>query len=212
MELFQTIGEIEWFDWATRLQERQDELFWDGKDGGWFATTGDDPSILLRVKEDYDGAEPSAGSIAVDNLMTLWYLTGNEAFLGKVERTLNRFGNRLGQLARVLPMIMAALARYHATPTQVVLVGVRGANDLNALERVVASHYLPFTVRVIVSPSEQQDELGRRLPYVKAVQMVTGAATAYVCTKFSCREPVTVPETLNEQLRRIAQPDGASLV
>ena len=173
---------------------------------------GDDPSILLRIKEDYDGPESSTGSIAVDNLMTLWYLTGNEAFLGKMERTVNRFGNRLGQLARVVPMMMAALARYHATPTQVVFVGVRGANDLNALERVVASHYLPFAVRVIVSPAEQQDELGRRLPYVKAMQMVTGAATAYVCTKFSCRESVTVPETLNEQLRQIAQPDGASLV
>ena len=69
--LFQTTGEIERFDLATRLQEHQDELFWGGKDGGWFATNGDDPSILLRVKEDYDVMESSTGSIAVDNLMTL---------------------------------------------------------------------------------------------------------------------------------------------
>ncbi len=212
LELFQTTGEIEWFDWATRLQERQDELFWDDKDGGWFATTGGDPSILLRVKEDYDGAEPSAGSVAVDNLMTLWHLTGNEAYLVKVERVLSRFGNRLGQLARVVPMMMAALVRYHAIPTQVVLVGLRGAADLKALERVVADHYLPFSVRVIVTPGEQQEELARRLPYVKAMSMVAGVATAYVCTKFSCREPVTDPKLLNEQLRQIKQSNGASLV
>ena len=187
-------------------------MFWDDKDGGWFATTGGDPSILLRVKEDYDGAEPSAGSVAVDNLMTLWHLTGNEAYLVKVERVLSRFGNRLGQLARVVPMMMAALVRYHAIPTQVVLVGLRGAADLKALERVVADHYLPFSVRVIVTPGEQQEELARRLPYVKAMSMVTGVATAYVCTKFSCREPVTDPKLLNEQLRQIKQSNGASLV
>ena len=156
--------------------------------------------------------ESSTGSIAVDNPMTLWHLTGNEVFLSKVDRALSRFGNRLGQLGRVVPMMMAALARYHAVPTQVVLVGLRGATDLKALERVVADHYLPFSVRVIVSPGEQQEELGRRLPYVKSMQMVAGVATAYVCTKFSCREPVTDPETLNEQLRQIKQPNGATLV
>ena len=31
--------------------------------GGWFSTAGSDPSILLRQKEDYDSAEPSATSV-----------------------------------------------------------------------------------------------------------------------------------------------------
>ncbi len=49
-----------WLEWAIALQRRQDELFWDEREGGWFSTTGEDPSVLLRMKEDYDGAEPSA--------------------------------------------------------------------------------------------------------------------------------------------------------
>ena len=32
-------------------------------DGGWFSTTGRDPTVLLRLKEDYDGAEPAASSV-----------------------------------------------------------------------------------------------------------------------------------------------------
>ena len=39
--------------------------------GGYFMTAGGDPSILLRMKEDYDGAEPAASSIAVSNLARL---------------------------------------------------------------------------------------------------------------------------------------------
>lgn len=39
--------------------------------GGYFSTTGDDPSIRLRIKEDQDGAEPAATSIAIANLMRL---------------------------------------------------------------------------------------------------------------------------------------------
>src|SRR5678815_6120940 len=54
LELFQAGGDPEWLEWALQLQERQDALFWDPVDGGWFSTTGKDPSVLLRLKEDYD--------------------------------------------------------------------------------------------------------------------------------------------------------------
>ena len=46
--------------------------------GGYYSTAGDDPSILLRMKEDYDGAEPAASSIAVSNLLRLSALAAPE--------------------------------------------------------------------------------------------------------------------------------------
>ena len=49
----------------------QDELFLDKQGGGYFNTPGEDPSVLLRVKEDYDGAEPSGNSVAAINLIRL---------------------------------------------------------------------------------------------------------------------------------------------
>lgn len=49
----------------------QDELFLDKAGGGYFSTTGEDPSVLLRVKEDHDGAEPSGNSVSVINLVRL---------------------------------------------------------------------------------------------------------------------------------------------
>jgi uncharacterized protein YyaL (SSP411 family) len=75
LELFQAGGDPAWLDWARTLQARQDALFWDPADGGWFSTTGQDPTVLLRLKEDYDGAEPSASSVSVHNLLTIAHLT-----------------------------------------------------------------------------------------------------------------------------------------
>jgi len=43
----------------------------DKEGGGYFNTPGEDPSVLLRVKEDYDGAEPSGNSVAAINLVRL---------------------------------------------------------------------------------------------------------------------------------------------
>ena len=203
LELFQVTGDVTWFDWATELQTRQDALFWDETAGGWFATTDADPSVLFRVKEDYDGAEPSASSVTVGNLLTLAHLTGDTSMTAKIERTLGRLANRLTQAARVVPMMMASLVGYHAEPIQVVILGDSEADDTRALERVVAAHYLPFSVRLMVAIGEAQQRVAKRLPFVGSMRCIDGRATAYVCRNFACQEPVVKPERLDQQLGAI---------
>ena len=204
LELFQAGGDVRWLDWALELAARQDELFWDEREGGWFATTGDDPSVLLRMKEDYDGAEPSAGAIAADNALTLARITGDAAPAARAERTLARFGARLGQAARVVPMMMAVLARYRAAPTQIVLVGAPEDENWQALARTAAARYLPFAVHVRIEPGSRQEELAARLPFVGAMTLVDGRPAAYVCNDFVCHEPVTTPAALDAQLAALS--------
>ena len=92
LELFQADGDPGWLEWAIALQRRQDELFWDEAEGGWFSTTGRDRSVLLRMKEDYDGAEPTASSVSVLNLLVLSHLIENPQWSERIERTLRLFG------------------------------------------------------------------------------------------------------------------------
>ena len=200
LELFQTDGNPDWLRWALDLQARQDELFWDEDGSGWFSTTGADPSVLLRLKEDYDGAEPSAGSVSAQNLLALVRLTGDGAMRGRLERALGRVGPRLGQAARVVPLLAGVLSSYHAPAAQVVIVGERGRPDAAALRRVVASRYLPFAVRLNVEPGPAQAALGELLPFVAPLRMLDGRATAYVCADFACRQPVCEPDALAAQL------------
>ena len=126
LELFQADGDPAWLEWAMTLQAVQDRLFWDEADAGWFSTTGDDPSVLLRLKEDYDGAEPAAGSVSVLNLITLESLVGGGVWISKAERTLARFGPKVGAAGRVVPMMLAGLSSWHATHAQIVIVGPAG--------------------------------------------------------------------------------------
>ena len=208
LELVQTTGDAAWLDWALELQARQDALFRDEANGGWFATTGDDPSVLLRVKEEYDGAEPAAGSVAVGNLQTIAHLTGDAATAARAAEVLAGFGGRFGQSARSSPMMMAALTRHHAPPdgvTQVVIVGEHGDAATRELERVVAACYLPFAVRVVVAPGDAQARLAERAPFIGAMRQIDGRPTAYVCADFACREPVTEPARLEAQLKENSQ-------
>ena len=203
LELFQTDGDPTWLRWARELQARQDQLFWDEDAGGWYSTTGDDPSVLLRVKDDYDGAEPSAGSVSVLNLLTLVHLETDTDALGRVEAALARFGPRLGHAARIVPLMTTALAQYHTGLSQVVIVGASDQPDTKELKSVLASVYLPFAVIIPVEPGPRQSSLGEQLPFVRTMTMVDGKATAYVCANFACQEPTTDPSRFEAQLETL---------
>ena len=202
LELFQSSGDPHWLEWARALQKRQDELFWDEENGGWFNTTGTDPSVILRMKEDYDGAEPAPSSISVFNLLTLGHLTGEATLFERIDTTLRMFGPRIGQVARAVPMMMAALSTYHAKVAQVVVVGPRSDPGTADLMRELASKYDPFAVVVPIEPGARQAELARMLPFISGMDMRDGRATAYVCHGFTCTEPATDADGLAERLSR----------
>ena len=197
LELFQAAGDPRWLEWSLVLQDSQDAQFWDEQDAGWFSTTGSDPTVLLRLKEDYDGAEPAASSVSALNLLTFAHLTGRG--LEKVERTLARFGPRIGAAARAVPMMMCALSAWHAGHTQIVVVGPPDLERTRALRVALSRHYLPFAIEVPVVPGAAQAALASRLPFVATMTAGAGAA-AYVCRDFTCRQPVTDPDAVSEEL------------
>jgi uncharacterized protein YyaL (SSP411 family) len=218
LELFQAGGDPAWLQWALTLQLRLDDLFWDPIDGGWFSTTGRDPSVLLRLKEEYDGAEPAASSIAVMNLLTLSHLTATpnmptpkaqelgvaesgvgSSYAAHVERAFGSFGASASMRGRAVPMMLAALSTYHAGMPQVVIVGEPGAHDSRALARVVHQRYMPSAVIVPIS-SAHRAELARLLPWTGPLAMRNGGATAYVCRDFACEMPTSSPSELESQL------------
>jgi uncharacterized protein YyaL (SSP411 family) len=201
LELFQADGDAQWLEWALVLQEMQDSLFWDDTEGGWFSTTGEDPTVLLRLKEDQDGAEPAAGSISVLNLLTLQHLVPSEARLSRVERALGRFGPKIGAAARALPMMLCGLSAWHHGLGQIVVVGAAESGTARALRRELASHYLPFAIVIPVQPGRDQEAVSRHLGFVAAMTAGDEGAAAYVCRDFTCRRPVSAPGDLRHLLR-----------
>jgi uncharacterized protein YyaL (SSP411 family) len=197
LDLFQSDPEPRWLSWAIALQERQDELFWDAADGGWFSTTGRDPSVLLRMKEDYDGAEPTATSVSVNNLLALSHLVEHSEWPDRIDRSLRLFSGRLEQMGRAVPMMAAALSVRLMGMRQVVIVGDRGADDL---EHALLIRYLPSTLTLRLTAS-QQEMLSELLPVVHSMRGVDGRAAAYVCRDFTCGPLMHAPDELLASLQ-----------
>jgi uncharacterized protein YyaL (SSP411 family) len=197
IELFQADGDPSWLDWALELQHRQDELFWDDAEAGWFSTTGSDPSVLLRMKEDYDGAEPAASSIGAFNLLALTHLVHDATLSARMERVLGEAGARAARSGRAAPMMLAAISAYHAGMGQVVLTGDPALPAAAALAAVVRRRYLPSMIAVPVRP-EHRAVLAVSLPWTSA--MAGDQPLAYVCRDFTCQSPASDSATLAGQL------------
>jgi uncharacterized protein YyaL (SSP411 family) len=198
LELFQADGDADWLEWAVTLQARQNELFWDPIDGGWFSTTGKDASVLLRLKEDYDGAEPAASSVSVMNLLVLSHLTSG-SFADEIETTLGVFAPRLSQSGRVAPMMLAALSAYHAGTPQLVIIGDPSAADTRALHDAARRRYLPTAVIVPLNAAERSRMSGL-LPWTASMKPIDGRAAAYLCRDFTCESPTADPVELDRIL------------
>ena len=203
LELFQADPDPLWLEWADTLQRRQDELFWDETAGGWFSTTGRDPSVLLRMKEDYDGAEPTASSVSVMNLLVLSHLLADADRTNRIERTFRLFGTRLEQMGRAVPMMAAALSTHAAGLQQIVIVDDDRVEDGDSLAHALSRLYAPFAITVRVDRG-RQTALGRLLPFIESMKPVNGRAAAYICRDFTCRQPVTSAEALEQELRATA--------
>jgi uncharacterized protein YyaL (SSP411 family) len=197
VELFQATGDVEWLDWVETLMRQLDARFADAADGGWFSTSGDDPSVLLRLHDDYDGAEPSATALAASVVIALEHLrpSGRAAHL---ERTLARIGSP--DAVRVMPWLAAVASAWHDGITQIVIAGAADDPGTQALTSVVARCFLPSALVVPVIPGAAHDALAARLPWTATMTPIDGRPAAYVCRDFSCSLPVTAPEALRTLL------------
>ena len=206
LDLYEATFDVDWLRRAVSLQERQIARFWDEQGSGFWETTGEDPSVLLRMKEDYDGAEPSSNSLAALNLLRLAQLTDRQELRDRAGRVLGAFGSRLRTLPHALPQMLVALDYALAKPRQVVIAGRADAADTRALLREVRSRFLPHAVVMLADGGAGQEELGRRLPFLRTMKPIEGKATAYICENYACDLPTTDPAQVASLLDRARRP------
>ena len=187
LDLYETEFDSRDLAFATRLAERAIELFEDRENGGFFSA-GDSADLVLRLKDDYDGAEPSGNSGMALALLRLAGMTDREDFRGAAERTLKAFGPRLKSAGAGLPQMLAALSFALGRPREIVLAGPRDGG-MDAMLATIRSRFLPNAVLLMAR------DAAREMP------SIDGRATAYVCENYTCRLPVTEALKLDEQLQ-----------
>jgi hypothetical protein len=171
--------------WAGELVERAMALFEDPQAGGFFSTAENKADLILRLKDDYDGAEPSGNSAMALALIRLARMTGAEKFDRGAQRTLQAFAPRMRSAGAAIPQMLAAQMFASGKSMEIVLAGPRDRELL----LTIRGRFLPQAVTMSAQDAPTP------------MPAVNGKPTAYVCENFACRLPVTSAAALAELLQ-----------
>ncbi|XP_015891868.3 uncharacterized protein LOC107426262 isoform X1 [Ziziphus jujuba] len=216
LDLYEFGGGTNWLVWATELQDTQDELFLDRKGGGYFNTPGEDPSVLLRVKEDHDGAEPSGNSVSVINLVRLASMVSghkSDHYKQNAEHLLAVFETRLKDMAMAVPLMCCA-ADMLSVPSrkEVVLVGHKPSSKFEDMLAAAHALYDPNKTVIHIDPNNNEDmqfweENNNNIALMAKKNFASDKVVALVCQNFTCSAPVTDPGSLKALLsQKISTP------
>jgi uncharacterized protein YyaL (SSP411 family) len=202
LDLYEADFDMRWLQWAGELQVQMNSLFADPK-GGYFSTQQGAADILFRLKDDHDGAEPSANSIASMNLARLARIFDQKEFQNSAARIIGTFHSTLDRMAVALPQMLAALDSAIAEPAQIVVAGQQEDPVTKALLQAIRNRYLPNKVVLLADGKESQAWLSQHIEAIREMGPVNGKAAVYLCRNFACELPLTDLAELEKRLDEI---------
>ena len=193
LDLYEATLDPAVLEFAVDLAERMLAQFQDTEHGGFWQSAAGADDLILRVKEDYDGALPSGNSVAILSLFRLADMTDRSAFRAAAENGLRLLADRLVRQPQAVPALLAALDYSFGDARRVVIAGTSDMASWRELLAAANRVFLPN--KVVLGTTGPVDSFARTLP------AQNGEATAYVCTGDACQPPTRDPRELEKLLR-----------
>lgn len=201
IELYQAGMDAGFLELALELNRDMERYFWDEEKGGFFLYGNDAEELLARPKEIYDGAIPSANSVAILNLLRLARLSGENALEEKAARAIEYFAGSIRQAPGGHSLFLTALFNYQQPGQEIVIVGDATDSSTKSMLQLVNQRFLPTSLLVFKDISNPQVNLEAIIPFIRDMTAADGQSTAYVCSGFTCQQPTTDPKQLLELLQ-----------
>ena len=199
IELYETTLLAEHLDFAIALAETMLARFYDTENGGFWQSIADAKDLILRVKEDYDGAEPSGNSVAILSLLKLGKITDRNVFTQAAGQSLRLFAHRLQQVPQAVPYMLQALDFSLDEPWRAVVAGDPGSPDTRALLRAVHSVCQPN--KVVLGNTGPVESFAQTLP-------AREGPVVYLCSGTACQPPTADLARMKELLTAKARAGG----
>jgi uncharacterized protein YyaL (SSP411 family) len=192
LELYQATFDPRWYTAANELVEMMIKHF--GADVGFFDTSDDHETLIIRPRELQDNAVPSGNGMAALVLSRLAGLAVEPRYLELARGMLAPMQEMLARYPLGFAQWLIAQDYVLAHPREVSIVGDAEAADTRALLDACAAGYRPHQILALGEPGAGS----ATVPILEGRGPIDGRATAYVCVDFVCQPPVTEPEELLE--------------
>jgi hypothetical protein len=203
LELYGATFEPQWLAEAAVLTECLVEHFRDAS-GCLLQTADDSAQDVPRRASFVDGVVPSANSVGLHLLLSLYRLTGNLLWQQRAQELLASVPVHMLEEPSSCSMLVCEADAAAGPGQDVVIVGDPAAPDTRILVRSLRTRFLPNAMVLLKPDGEVGERLSRLAPHTAALRMQDGRATAYACSNFACSLPT---EDAGMMLSRIGEVD-----
>jgi uncharacterized protein YyaL (SSP411 family) len=173
--------------------------FWDEENGGFFSTPNGSVELPVRPKELYDGAIPSANSVALFNLVFLSRLTGDPQWENRAQAHIRAFAGTLKSQPQAFTYFLCALDFALRPGQEIIIAGEPQATDTRQLLSALNLNFTPNKVAIVKSDTNAE-RLAKFAGYTDGLQVIEGQATAHVCRNGSCTDSTTDTQTMVDKI------------
>ena len=198
--LYETTGEIEWFDQALNLADQMIRQFWDNESGGFFFTGDSHEELIVRSKEWLDNATPSGNSVAAFDLLRLSLLSGKDDYRRRATTIFRLMADQLKRYPSAFGFALTALDFFLSSPLEIAVVGNESDPRQREFELAVWKEYLPN--RVVAICRGNFEESASNVPLLHERNTLDTQPTAFVCKGYVCQQPVVSAAELSKQLTK----------
>ena len=195
LSLYQTTYDLTFAEEAKMLQEKMIESFWDEENGGFYSTPNGTVELPVRPKELYDGAIPSANSVALLNLVFLSRLTGDPQWENRAQAQIRAFAGTLKSQPQAFTYFLCALDFALCPGQEIIIAGEPRATDTRQLLSALNLNFTPNKVAIVKSDTNAE-RLAKFAGYTDGLQVIEGQATAHVCRNGSCTDSTSDTQTM----------------
>ena len=199
LNLYQTTFDLEFAEQARELQQEMTTNFWDDENGGFFSTSAGNVELPVRPKELYDGAIPSANSVALFNLLFLSRLTGDPQWEDRAQAQIRAFAGTVKSQPTAFTYFLCALDFALRPGEEIVITGESRAENTREMLAALNLNFAPNKV-AIVKTEQNAAQLNKFAGYTDGLEIVKDKAMAHICRNGSCTGSTTDTQAMLDKI------------
>lgn len=184
LQLQEITGDTSWLEKAVTSTNFVIDQFSEEETGFFFFTPQNQPDIIVRKKEVYDGAVASGNAVMATNLYQLSILTGKQGWQGRAFAMISSLGNAIIKYPTSFG-VWAGLPQEITDGTAEIAITGKSPAEVH---RDVLKMYLPHKAVMVASEVSIYPLLSGK--------PVTEKTNIWLCKNYSCQTPVYAAEQL----------------
>lgn len=184
LDMYETTFDTGYLQKAILVTDLAIEKFYDTENFAFFDSEKNSKDIILPTKEIYDGAEPSGNSIMIEDILRLYYFTGNGIYLDSAEKSLKYFYAELENLPFSSPNMLSNLMMLLGSPKEIIFTGDFKNESMKEMLEYVSKKYIPH--KILLHADSESEKFSN---FIKDIIIDYDSVKFYICENKSCKLP-----------------------